>query len=149
FVAGESLGGAMAVRLAGQHSELVDGLILSAPALRHYHPMPLSTLADGLKLFVNPAHRLNISAYIKNYFSEDPEISAEGISDPLIRKNLNLAEIMSSCSIMGGASDFIAAIPEDMPVLVLQGEKDRMVKLSSVELLQNNLKTKKKTICLF
>ncbi len=149
FVAGESLGGTMAVRLAAQHPELVDGLILSAPALRHYHRIPLATLADLCKVVVNPAHKVDISAYLKHYFSDDPEVSAEGIADPLIRKNLNVREIVSSCNEMDGSADFISAIPADMPVLILQGEKDQMVKLESVGLLESKLRTKNQTVCWF
>jgi acylglycerol lipase len=147
FLAGESLGGAMAVRIAGSHSDLVDGLILSAPALKHYHQIPLSTLADGVFILANPAHKVNISGYIKHYFSDDPAITKEAIADPLIRKHLNVAEIVSSCRIMGSSAEFIKSIPADMPILVIQGEKDRMVKPESVLLLQRDLKTKKQTVC--
>jgi acylglycerol lipase len=149
FVAGESLGATLALRLAARHPDLVDGLILSSPAIRHCHQIPLKTIADGVRVFANPCHKVDLSDYIKHYFSENPAIAAEQIADPLVRKNLNLAEIVSSCRVMNSSADAISTIPSDMPVLVLQGKKDRMVKLQSVDMLEKRLQSNKRTVCWF
>src|SRR5262249_17369467 len=146
---GESLGGALALRLAAQRPDLVDGLILSAPAIKHRHQIPLTTIADGFRVLANPFHKVDMKGYLENYFSEDPAIGKEEVSDPLVRKNLNLGEIISSCHLLGSSAACISAIPADMPVLMLQGKKDRMVKLSSVKLLQTRLKTQKQTVAWF
>src|SRR5262249_48495567 len=46
FLAGESLGGSMAIRLAAKNPGLVDGLVLASPAIKLH--VSLKTLFDGL-----------------------------------------------------------------------------------------------------
>ena len=149
FVAGESLGGSMAIRLAARHAELIDGLILCAPAIKMYHSCPARTLVDAARGLANRGHQLDVSDFIKNDFSEDSEIAAEGMSDPLIRKDLSMGDVLDSCLLVASTRHYIGKIPSAMPVLVLQGERDRMVNPSGVAVLQSSLKTADKTILLF
>jgi acylglycerol lipase len=145
FVAGESLGGTVAVRLAGQHPELVDGLILSAPALRYRGHVNVRTVAKLALLAVNPTRRLDTSDYIR-YFSNDSRITEEVHNDPLRRKRMGLGELIASCLYMSGSAQFVDSIPVDMPVLVMQGQEDQMIKRTAVELLERKLKSSKRTI---
>lgn len=139
FVAGESLGGALAVRFAARNAELVDGLILSAPALRHCHCVPIKTFADSLFVLTNPAHRIDVSPYYKNYFSEDERIGAETLADPLVRKRLSVSELLSTRNVIASSRRCVKQIPRDMPVLLLHDTKDRMVKLSGIDFLKRGL----------
>jgi alpha-beta hydrolase superfamily lysophospholipase len=149
FVAGESLGGTVAVRLAAKHPELVDGLILSAPALKHHHRVGPRTFVQFALLAINPARKIDVSNYIQAYFSDETKISQEGLADPLVKKRMSLGELYSSCRFMSSAVDCVEAIPVDMPVLIMQGKKDRMVKASSVKLLEKKLKSGNRTVCWF
>lgn len=149
FLAGESLGGTVALRIAASNPDLIDGLILSAPAVRHHHRVGLRTIAQVARLAVNPRRKIDVSNYIGNYFSEDETISREGLSDPLVRKQLTIGELVSSCRFMANAAHSIERIPVDMPVLVMQGREDQMVKASSVKLLESKLRSTKRTVCWF
>jgi acylglycerol lipase len=147
FVAGESLGGSIAIRLAARHPELVDGLILSAPAIRMYHSVPRRTLTDAAIAMYKPAHELDLSGYIKNDFSNDARITSEAMQDPMIRKRLRLDEVLRTCELVSTTERYIKKIPPHVAVLVLQGEKDLMVRRVSVKVLEEKLRTPNKSIC--
>lgn len=146
FVAGESLGGSMAIRLAAKHPELIDGLILCSPAIKMYHPA--KTFVDATLSLANHSHELDVSDFVKKNFSEDSQITEEGISDPLMRRHLSMVDLMESCRFIGGTRHYISKIPSGMPVLVLQGAKDRIVKPSGVTVLETSLKTTDTTVAL-
>jgi acylglycerol lipase len=148
-LAGESLGGSLAIRLAAKRADLFDGLILSAPALKHSHRVQWKTVAHTAWALAVPAHPINVSPYIENYYSEDPSICREETSDPLIRRNLRIGELVSSCRLIASTADCIADIPGDMPVLIMQGKNDMMVKASSLTVLKERLRTTRTTIRVF
>jgi alpha-beta hydrolase superfamily lysophospholipase len=144
FVAGESLGGAMAIRLAAKHPELIDGLILCSPAIKMYHPP--KALVDATLALANRSHELDISDYIKKNFSEDSQITEEGLHDPLIRRHLSMVDLLESCRFIAASRRYIGKIPAAIPVLVMQGEKDRVVRPSGVTVLESSLKTSDTTV---
>jgi alpha-beta hydrolase superfamily lysophospholipase len=141
FLAGESLGGTIALRVAARHPDIVDGLILSAPALKHRHHLQWKTIADAAIALADPAHEVDVSPYIKNYYSDNPSICSEEINDPLVRKNLPLTDIMASCRMIADTAALCDAIPPDMPILVMQGQNDRMIKKQSISMLEHHLRS--------
>jgi len=139
FLAGESLGGSMAIRLAARNEGLVDGLILVSPAIKlHYS---IKTIVDALVSVAKPSHQFDVSNYIRKNFSEDPQITAEGMTDPLIRKHLSMVDLYRSCQFIAGSRQYISQVPSNIPVLILQGAADRIVKPSGAALLNANLRT--------
>jgi alpha-beta hydrolase superfamily lysophospholipase len=149
FLAAESLGGSLAIRIAANHPDLVDGMILSAPAIKRFHHVYARSFLDATLIVTNPRHQLDLSGMIKNYYSEDPQVALENMKDPMVRKHLNLRELFSSCRIIASTRHYIQKIPASMPVLVMQGQEDRMIKPASVQMLQDNLQTSDKTVKLF
>lgn len=146
FLIGESLGGTVAVRVAARHSELVDGLVLSAPALRYHQHLGIGTVGKVALLATNPTRKIDLSNYINTYFSNEERVTKEALADPLMRKRLGIGELISSCRFMSGSAQCISEIPVDMPVLMMQGKQDRMVKAESIELLEKKLKSSKRTV---
>lgn len=144
FVMGESLGGSMAIRLAAKHGESLDGLILCAPAIKFRYSV--KTMVDSILALARPSHQFDVSNYIRTNFSEDSQITEEGMTDPLIRRQLRMSELVESCRFIGSTRHYISMIPSAMPVLVLQGKDDRIVRPSGVAVLQSALKTTDKTI---
>jgi acylglycerol lipase len=149
FVTGESLGGSMAIRMAAEHAALIDGLILCAPAIKMYHSVPARTLVDAAISLADRDHQLDVSEFVKKDFSEDSQITQEKMSDPLIRKEFGAEDLLNSCRLVVSTRCYIRQIPSSMPVLVLQGEKDLMVKPSGVSVLESSLKSADKTVQLF
>lgn len=147
FFLGESLGADMAIRLASRHPDLVNGLILSSPALKHYTVYVLPRMIeDCVRLTTNPGRQVDLVPYIKEAASEDPRISDEILSDPMVRKELTTREILKASNAIHATMSYVAAIPADKPVLVIQGKLDKTVKAKAVLLLLSRLKSHDQTV---
>jgi acylglycerol lipase len=145
FVAGESLGGTAALRLAAHHPELVDGMILSAPALRYRSHFGVRGVVQIAMLATNPTRRIDTTPYVQ-YFSNDERIQEEELTDPLRKKRMGLGELISSCRFMSNSIGCVDDVPVDMPVLIMQGSDDKMVKPDSIALLEKKLKSEHRTV---
>lgn len=146
FVAGESLGGSMAIRYVANHSETVDGLILSSPSVK-YIPHPSFKMARQLFGAAIKKHgEVNLTFYIKKYYSNDERITDEGVSSEEMRRNVGIMDLLRTRKVVRDTQRYIKMIPASMPVLVLQGSKDLMVKAKGVKLLAESLKSKDKTV---
>jgi alpha-beta hydrolase superfamily lysophospholipase len=146
FYVGESLGADMSIRLAGQHRQLVDGLVLSSPAIKRRSFLSLRFVSDIMRSLAAPNKQLNISPYMKRCVSDDPRVTQEILDDPLVRKNLSRAELMHSCRVVKSTMDYVRKIPADVPVLIVQGSADRTVKANAVVLLLKQLKSNDQTV---
>ncbi len=75
FAMGESLGTSVCIRLAAQHPELINGLILSGPTVR-VHPLmfshPHNVAAAGYAIFIHPKFNMSTAPFVKNLVSNDP-----------------------------------------------------------------------------
>jgi lysophospholipase len=145
YCIGESLGAGMAMRLASEHPNEIDGLILSSPALRH-RLFVGSMISETAITFANPKHKLNLVSFMKKYASEDPRIAQEILADPLVRKELSMWEVFQTCNWMRPNMKFANRLPAEMPILVIQGDNDRMLHANAVNDLLAHAKTKDQTI---
>ncbi len=149
IVLGESLGATMCVRLAGQHPELVNGIIVSGPAVR-INPLmylhPASLWAGLVGFFVSPHFKINLNPFIRNLVSNDPEVSTEMLQDPLVAKDLTAFELLRSESFVGKTLKYAHTIESNTPVLILQGSKDRCVTPTAVVKLTNEIGSSDQTM---
>jgi alpha-beta hydrolase superfamily lysophospholipase len=90
--------------------------------------------------------QVDLVPYIKKFASEDPRIVDEAINDPYVRKHLNLSELMGTASIIRGNISHASGVPASVPVLVIQGDKDKMLRSDAVTLLLSRLRTKDRTV---
>lgn len=146
FGLGESLGGAMAIRLAGSHPELVDGLILAAPAIRHHAFIDTNMVATASLCVANPRHQLDLTSFVKRFSSDDPRIVDEILADPLARRTLSAYELLQASNAVHKTISFVPRITAETPVLVIQGSADRCVKAEAVMLLLSQLKSTDQTV---
>lgn len=146
FGVGESLGGAMIIRLAADNPELVDGLVLSAPAIRHHSFVDPYVVADASLCMTNPRHQLDLTPFVRRYSSDDPRIVQEVLEDPLARRHLSFYELLQASNTVHKTASYISKIPVDTPVLVIQGSADRCVKANSVMILLSELRSNDQTV---
>lgn len=147
FYLGESMGAGLAIRLASRHPDLVSGLILSSPALKHYAVYLLPRmLEDCMLVTANPRREVDLVPYIKEAASEDPRISKEILDDPMVRKELDLGDILKSSNTIHGTLAYVSGIPAKTPVLVLQGKLDKTVKAKAVLSMLARLKSQDQTV---
>ena len=149
FCSGESLGGAMTIRLAAANPAWFDGLILSAPAIRLSHHVPMQTLLSSIVALVKPKHRVNLSPYLQQCAPDEQQNNWEACNDTLVRSRLSLAELRLSCSFIDATAGFVGQIPSTMPVLVLQGKEDRVLDPNGLKLLEKNLHSVDQTVQIF
>jgi acylglycerol lipase len=144
FCVGESLGADMSLRLASSHPELVDGLVLSSPAIKRQSFVgPILTKAPRM---LKPSSQIDLAPYIRKFASEDPQIIEGAMRDPLVRKKLSVREIWRSLAVFKATLDYARHVPSSIPVLVIQGSQDRVVKSNAVVTLLGSLKSSDQTV---
>jgi alpha-beta hydrolase superfamily lysophospholipase len=141
FAMGESLGTTMCIKLAAEHPELVNGLLLSGPTVK-VHPLmvlhPDNMMAAGWAILVHPRFNMPTTGFVKNLVSNDPDIVEEMLSDPLCRKGLTIAELIKTRDFVKQTLSNASKIAPELPILVIQGSEDKcMVPQSITKLLRN------------
>ena len=63
-----------------------------------------------------------------------------------MRKSLSLKELYRTAKEINRNIKYADSVPSDIPVLVIQGDKDRMVKSNGAALLLSHLKSKDQTV---
>lgn len=128
-VLGESLGATFCVRLAGEHPELINGMILSAPAVKVNPDMYLSPsdIKAGIAALISMHHELNLHHFITSLVSDRQEVRDEMLDDPLILKKAPLFDLLSTDEFVAKTAAWGKTVPKHLPVLILQGSNDRCV----------------------
>lgn len=129
FVMGESMGGAIAMRVTEEHPELVNGLISSVPGAKRYG-QGKSSFAVGMKLLTGGAHaKVNVADTVVNQSTSNEELREEWMKDKMARFVLTPAELIQFQSFMESNEKNAGKITAT-PVLMVQGAQDKLVKQS-------------------
>lgn len=126
---GESLGCSFCMRIAGEHPELADSLILSAPAVKVNPDMYAGAkdIKAGLKAVVTPGHQVNLRSFFIDLVSNRPEVQNEMMDDPFIVKALTFRELISTDKFVDQTIDWAKLTSPFLPMLVIQGSNDKCV----------------------
>ena len=145
---GESLGCTFCVRLAAEHKELVDAILLSAPAVRLNSKMYVGhgTVLRGVKAVFKSGHDINLHSFFEYLVSTRKEVVNEMIEDPLIVKELSLKALLSTDKFVGRTARWGKSVPDDMPVLILQGSHDSCVSPKKVTELMSAMPSSDQTL---
>ncbi len=145
YCIGESMGAGLAMHVAINNPKLVDGLVLSSPALKpRLYVGPV--LSETPSVLIKMHKKVNLEPYIKKFASEDPRIIAESLADPLVTKKLTTWQIVQSFKYMRPNLGYAKKLPADVPILVIQGNKDRLLKSNAVVKLISKAKSKDQTV---
>ncbi len=148
-VIGESLGATPCLQLAAEHPELVNGVIISGPAVRVNPKMVLSpsSILAGLRgLLIDSKFNINLEFFMRKLVSDDPRIVDEMVNDPLIRKRLSIRDLLSTHFYVDKNLRYGRLIKPQMPVLVLQGSKDNCVIPKDIVKLSNCVRSDDQTL---
>jgi acylglycerol lipase len=147
-VMGESLGCTFAVRLAAEHGDLVDGIILSAPAVKVNPDMYVGhgNVRSGLKAAVVPSHTVNLNGFLRNLVSPRPEVVNEMVDDPFIVKKLSLKALLSTDLFVAKTDNWGKLVHAKLPILILQGSNDHCVSAKHVTDLMNSMPSDDQTL---
>lgn len=148
FVGGESMGGAFAIRLAALQPHLVDGLILSGAAIELEHHYA-GLIPQGVVNKIFPRRKVDFSNQIRRFFSADPRITGDLLSDPLVRTKFDVEELRQCKAMTRSTVKLVDRISPDTPVLVLQSLDDRQTPASSLRIFDAKLRSRDQTFALF
>lgn len=125
FILGESMGGAIALRVTAEHPELVNGLISCVPSGDRFN-QGKESLRVGLKLLTAPDKEFNIGSSVIERATKDKDLRRTWAEDPLNRMNLTPRELLRFQSFMNDNHESARKI-SSAPVLFVQGCKDNLV----------------------
>lgn len=127
IVLGESMGGAIAMRVTEEHPELLDGLISSVPGASRLNQLQ-SSLQVGFKLITGGLHaKVNVGKSVVERSTEKQDLREKWSNDPLARFVLTPAELIQFQNFMETNKKNAFQITRT-PVLMVQGAKDKLVK---------------------
>ncbi|MFN8555379.1 MAG: alpha/beta fold hydrolase [Candidatus Obscuribacterales bacterium] len=148
FVMGESLGTAVAIKLAADQPDLVSGLLLSGPTVQ-VNPLmfihPENMLAASWALLIHPRFNMSTSSFVRNLVSNDPDIVQEMLNDPLCRKGLTVAELLKTKRFVRRTLANASKIRVGMPILLIQGSEDKCMVPHAVTRLMGNVRSSDQT----
>ncbi|MBX9938356.1 MAG: alpha/beta fold hydrolase [Candidatus Obscuribacterales bacterium] len=141
IVVGESMGGAIALRAASLYPELMTAVISSVPAAERFQEKR-TDLKAALDFLKGPNRPSGVSASIIDQASTDENLKTQWKCDPLSRFDLSPHELLQFQRFMNENHE--AAKNITVPVLMLQGSKDKLVKPQGSYDLFNRIKCERK-----
>jgi len=148
FLLGESMGGALAIRVAADEPDIIDGLVCSVPAAER-HKETGTKLKVGFKLLTGRNKQLDLAKTVvdKSISSHDFHERQEWLADPMARLKLSARELVQFDLFMRQNKNYAAKICHT-PVLLFQGTSDRLVKEEGTQNLFRVMPTKDKALVL-
>jgi alpha-beta hydrolase superfamily lysophospholipase len=139
FCLGESFGANMVVWEASTDPTLMDGVIAaSLPYKICVHPRPrwFLTFVQGLH---HPKKPMDLVPYLVPTLSEDKGVALAALhDDDITLKQLSATDLIKAALTTKNAMKQVRDIPENMPMLVLAGQKDEIQKTNRLpEIMQS------------
>ncbi len=144
FMAGESMGGAIALAATSRYPDLINGLISSVPSSDRYAKAS-SELMVGAHYLTNKNKPIDMSEEVVSRATANKALRQKWSAEPLNRMKLSAKELKQFEDFMKGNND-AAALIQRTPVLMLAGFKDKLVKPEGTIELFNNLSVEDKLL---
>lgn len=125
FLLGESMGGAIALRAGAQLGTKLDGIISSVPSAVRYQQRKM-TLDTALH-FASGRKKAFDVGYVANQATSSPELQAKWKSNAKARLQLTPIQLTDFAVFMARTKPYAEKI-DQLPVLVVQGLSDKLVK---------------------
>ncbi|MDZ4832884.1 MAG: alpha/beta fold hydrolase [Candidatus Melainabacteria bacterium] len=146
FLLGESMGGAIALRVTSLYPELVDGLISVVPAGDRFK-QGKTHLKVALNLFSSPNKPMKLGEGVVRQATQNEALRKSWLEDPLARVNLSAKELLQFQNFMNGNHEAAKSIMKTA-VLIVQGCQDKLVRPEGTVELFNDLGTADRQIVL-
>jgi alpha-beta hydrolase superfamily lysophospholipase len=147
YCVGESVGSAVIIRaIADLPATTVNGVVLGAAGSSPCLFNPVRVVKDFCYGITDLERELDVRKYILDYSSEDAKVTHDMVTDPLARTMLSGKEILRTKFFIGKSPQFAKRVPANLPVLMVQGEMDNIVRSSSAEKILSLMPTKNKTL---
>jgi len=144
FMLGESMGGAIVLRLCALYPDLLDGLVCSVPAAKRYKA-GTTALTVALHYVSDPNKPFAIGRKVVAQSTKKTTERERWQSDPASKLELTPKELLSFQRFMNDNSIYARKILHT-PVILFQGNEDRLVKKTGTYDLFEAIATKQKTL---
>ncbi|MBS1989606.1 MAG: alpha/beta fold hydrolase [Cyanobacteria bacterium SZAS LIN-3] len=143
FLIGESMGGAIAIRIAAEYPGLIDGIVCSAPAWKLLKTR--QTAAKGVieLLWPFPKHPGMASRGVVHQATTDKTLSRHWLEDSSHKLTLAPGEARDFMSFIGQTDTYARQL--NRPILIIQGLNDHLVSNLAVARLFQDIPEKDKT----
>ncbi len=144
FILGESMGGAIVLRAAAKLGPQINGVISSVPSAERFQQRKMS-LQTAMHFIVDPKKPFDIGDYVADRATSEQEVRDLWTKDPKAKLELSPVELMKFNNFMRLTKRHAEDI-KDLPVFMLQGLKDRLVKPKGTFELFEAVSSEDKTI---
>lgn len=146
-VLGESMGGAIAIHAAAAYPTLIDGVISSVPAGDRFN-----SVDNGLKvglhaIFGGFDKPIDVATMVVGHATQKEDLKQRWLNDPLAKTKLTPNELISFQNFMNQNADCAGQV-KNVPVLFIQGCKDKLVRPAGTWKLFDTLSTPNKKLVL-
>lgn len=143
FLIGESMGGALAIRIAAENPALVDGVVCSAPAWKLLK-MRQTAVKGIFELFLFPGtHPGPAARAMMHQATNDSELRDHWLADPSHKMKLSFKEATSFLRFISKTKTYAKQLTK--PVLIIQGLNDNLVSPKAVAKLVRGIPSSNKT----
>ncbi|MBX9690244.1 MAG: lysophospholipase [Candidatus Obscuribacterales bacterium] len=140
---GESMGATLAIRIARESPDLIDGLVCSAPAWKLLK-MRQTAVKGIFEMFLVPENEPGpASRSLIKQTSEDIDLQEHLLVDPSHKLRLTLSEAKAFLSFISKTDDDAKSVKT--PVIILQGLKDQLVSPRAVAKIYKDIAASEKT----
>ncbi len=146
-VIGESMGGGIALAAAAQYPTLVDGLITSVPAGDRFDKADSSIDVVKQFLFRGANTPMDVGNSVVSAATKDEKLRKAWLGDPLCRTEVTPNELIAFNNFMNKTLK-VATHVDKMPVLFIQGSKDKLVRPAGTMKLFNRISSPHKQFVL-
>jgi acylglycerol lipase len=144
---GHSMGGLIAVPYAVQHQSELDGLVVSAPAIKAGESITPATIVLA-KVLSAISPKMGVQSLPSADLSHDKAVVEAYDNDPLVYRGKVTARL--GAEMLSTMSKVEAQLPSiTLPLLILQGSDDRLVNQAGARILYEKAGSKDKTLKIY
>lgn len=144
FLIGESMGGGIVLQAAAQGQSHLAGVISCVPGAQRFK-RGKETLRVALQMTRGLDSYMDVSKSLLKQATTNPSLRRDWLNDPLAKRYLSPRELIAFQSFMAANAKKARAI-RNVPVLVLHGMRDGLVKPESTEEVFNAIRSSDKTL---
>lgn len=146
YCIGESAGGGIVAEAARAPDSGIDGVVLCSPGSRPRIYNVFWVITDFFRNVYRLNHPVDLRRYIRTYASHDPRVVEEMIAEPLDRNELSGRELLRTVMFIHHIKADLKHMPDHVPLLVLQGRRDRIVQPRTVPGIVRGARTRDKSL---
>jgi len=144
---GHSMGGLIAVPYAVQHQSELDGLVVSAPAIKAGESITPATIVLA-KVLSAISPKMGVQSLPSADLSHDKAVVEAYDNDPLVYRGKVTARL--GAEMLSTMSKVEVQLPSiTLPLLILQGSDDRLVNQAGARILYEKAGSKDKTLKIY